>query len=461
MSDDTQPPLTLSGGKDWRGQFYLHSFVQLSLADGKIERREHVWIKRFLNDHGLAHLIPHLTELIACGGCDQAELEGLTRRAAAELSMAEKRRFVYNLAQLVQSKGAFKPEEHESILDLAERLGVADTDADAIIRSVYNINDTFTAILGLLAIGVILYFTQAVIVPLVIAIFITMIIHKVEGLVARALRLRRFRWLNKIAAMVLILGVLFGLIMAAVVSARDIATRFPFYEARITQALQDSPMTQGALTWMQESGVLEQLKQLPIGSTISGFLGSLIKLLGNFVLVVIFTGFLVFSTTAFTGVLQEMNDKISAYITIKTMMSLLTGLVTYLLCWSFGVDFALFWATLGFLLNFIPSVGSIVATVPPIVLAMVQLDSWAALIAFAVLFVVMQVGVGQVLEPKLMGTRLAIKPVAILLGLIFWGFLWGIPGMFLATPLMALMRILSSYFNFSRGLERLLASDKS
>ncbi|HOX42480.1 MAG TPA: AI-2E family transporter [Myxococcota bacterium] len=454
-------PKTTPFGDDWRGHFYLHSFVQLSLADRQIERREQVWIKRYLNDHGLAHLLPHLAELIACGGCDEHELEELTRRAAAELSMAEKRRFIYNLAQLVQSKGAFNPEEHGSILDLAERLGVADTDADAIIRSVYSINDTFTAILGLLAIGVILYFTQAVIVPLVIAIFITMIIHKVEGLVARALGLRRFRWLNKIAAMVLILGVLFGLVMAAVVSARDIATRFPYYETRMSQTLQESPTAQAALAWMQENGVLEQLKQLPIGSTVSGFLGSLIKLLGNFVLVVIFTGFLVFSTTSFTGVLQEMNEKISAYITIKTLMSLLTGLVTYLLCWAFGVDFALFWATLGFLLNFIPSVGSIVATVPPILLAMVQLDSWAAIVGFAGLFVVLQVLMGQVLEPKLMGTRLAIKPVAILLGLIFWGFLWGIPGMFLATPLVALMRILSSYFNFSRGLERLLAADKS
>ncbi len=456
MADPSSTP----GQADWRGRFYLHSFVQLSLADGKIERREQVWIKRFLNDQGLACLVPQLHELIACGGCEEAELEALTRRAAAELSMAEKRRFIYNLAQLVQSKGAFNPEEHESILDMAERLGVADTDADAIIRSVYSVNDTFTAILGLLAIGAILYFTQVVIVPLVIAIFITMIIHKVEGLVARALRLRRFRWLNKIAAMVLILGVLFGLIMAAVVSARDIATRFPYYETRMTQTLEDSQVAQAALAWMRENGVLEQLGQLPIGATVSGFLGSLFKLLGNFVLVVIFTGFLVFSTSSFSGVMQEMNEKISAYITIKTVVSLLTGLVAFLLCRLFGVDFALFWATLAFLLNFIPSVGSIVATVPPILLAMLQLDSSVAVITFGGLFVLMQVLLGQVLEPKLMGTRLAIKPVAILLGLIFWGFLWGIPGMFLATPLMALLRILSSYFNFSRGFERLLAADK-
>jgi len=192
--------------RDWRGLFYLHCFVHLSLADRKIERREQVWIKRYLGDHGLGHLIPRLQELIACGGCDEAELEELTKRAAAGLSMAEKRRFLYNLAQLVQSKGAIQPQEYENILDIAERLGVAETDADAIIHSVYSVNDTFAAVMGLLAIGAILYFTQVVIVPLVIAIFISMIIHQVESLIARALRLKRFRWLNKVAAMVAILG---------------------------------------------------------------------------------------------------------------------------------------------------------------------------------------------------------------------------------------------------------------
>jgi predicted PurR-regulated permease PerM len=283
----------------------------------------------------------------------------------------------------------------------------------------------------------------------------------VDTLVVRALRLHRFRWLSKIAAMVLILGVFFGLVMAAVVSARQIVARFPSYETGLTQALEHSAVVQAALTWMRNHGLLEQLKQLPIGSAISSFLGSLITLLGSFVLVVIFTGFLVASTTSFTGVLQEMTDKISAYISIKTLISLLTGLLTYLLCWAFGVEFALFWATLAFLLNYIPTLGAIVATVPPILLGAVQIHSWAALGAFAALFVVMQVALGQVLEPKLQGTRLAIKPVAILLGLIFWGVLWGIPGMFLATPLVAFMHILSSHFNFSRGFERLLAAGKN
>jgi predicted PurR-regulated permease PerM len=447
-------------GEDWRGLFHLYCFLDLSLSDRKLERREVVWIKRYLTNHGMRHLHPHMYALIGQGGCDQRVLGQLVERAARKLNMGEKRRFIYNLAQLVQSKGSIGQAEYENILNLSEKIGVPDTEADAIINSVYNVNDTFMTIVGMLAIGAILYFTQVVIVPLVIAIFITMIILKVEGAIASALHLRRFRWLNKLAAMVLVLGFFFGLAMAASVSGRDIANRFPYYEDRISHALQSSETAQAALEWFQESGVVDQLKQVPVGSMVSSFLGSLFKLLGNFLLIVIFTGFLVFSSSSFTGILQEMNEKISAYISVKTLISLLTGALVYALCRIFGIDFALFWAILGFLLNYIPSVGSIAASIPPILLSMVQLESWALVGLFALIMTVTQIFLGQVLEPKLMGTRLALKPVAILLGLIFWGFLWGIPGMFLATPLMALLRILSSYFNFSRGFERLLAADK-
>jgi predicted PurR-regulated permease PerM len=435
---------TTSSDLDWRDLFHLHAFLSLGLSDHQIERRELVWIKRYFARRG-HELLVEMDRWLECGHCDQEQLGELVDRASAEL------------AQMCKSKGSISTTEYERILDLAEQIGVRDTDADAIIHSVYSINDTFMAIVGLLALGAILYLTQVVIVPLIIALFVTMIINKVEGLVASALSLRRLRWLNKVVAMVLILGVLFGLAMAAVVSGKEIATRVPYYEQKIGAMLEASPAAQKALRWARESGLHEQLGKLPIGGTIKSFLGSLVNLLGNFVLVMIFTGFLVFSGESFTGILQEMNEKISAYISIKTLVSVITGALVFVLCLAFGIDFALFWAILGFLLNYIPSVGSIIATAPPILLSMIQLDSWGGVIAFAALFIVLQVLLGQVLEPKLMGDKLAVKPVAILLGLIFWGFLWGIPGMLLAAPLMALLRILASYFNFSRSFERLLA----
>jgi AI-2 transport protein TqsA len=445
--------------EELRDLAHLHAFLSLSLSDRTIERRELVWIKRFFSRRRQQPIRERLQRIVDEGRPQHEELQRLMARAADELSMGEKRRFVYNLAQLCKSKGRIREVEYERILDLGGRLGVEDTEADAIINSVYSVNDTFMAIVGLLALGVILYATQVVIVPLIIALFITMIINKVEGLVSSGLSLRRLRWVNKIVAMVLILGVMFGLVMAAAVSGKEIAARVPYYEQRIRDTLEQSPLAQRALTHLGKGGVTKQLGRLPIADTVKGFLGSLVNLVGNFVLVVIFTGFLVFSGASFRGILQEMNDKISGYISIKTLISVLTGVVVFGLCSIFGIDFALFWAILGFLLNFIPSVGSIVASIPPILLSMIQLESWTTVALFAVIFIVAQVLLGQVLEPKLMGSKLAVKPVAILLGLIFWGFLWGIPGMFLAAPLMALMRILASYFNFSRSFERLLAAE--
>lgn len=462
MSTDALPePLTTATApaEDWRDVFYLEAFLDLSLADRPIERRERVWIKRFLANRDKPHLYRRMDEIIQAGRCDADELRLLVRRAAAELSMGEKRRFLYNLAQLFQSKGTLSTPAYGRILDLAETLGVPDTEADAMLHSVYRINDTFIAILGLLACGVIVYLTRSVFVPLVISIFLTMIINRIDGAIASVLRLRRLRWFTKLAAMVAILGVLFGLVMAAIVSGTDIASRYPEYESRFVTALHESETAQSVLAWLGDKGVLAPLEQLPIGDLVSDFLGSLLSLLSNFVLVVIFTGFLVFSSSSFTGVLAEMNKKVGTYISTKSLVCLLTGLTVYVLCSVFGVDFALFWALLAFLLNFIPVVGSIIASLPPILLAVVQLDSWTAIVFFLVLMTVSNTFLGQVLEPKLMGARLALKPVAILLGLVFWGLLWGIPGMFLATPLMVLLRILASYYNFSRRFERLLATD--
>ena len=450
------------GEDDWEGQFHIHTFLSLTLADRRIERRELVWIKRYFLHRGQGRLYRRLQQIIKDGSFDAAALPPLVQRAREQMPSADKRRFIYNLAQLCKSKGEIHADEYRNVLDVAEQIGLEDTEADSIINSVFSINDSFTAIMGLLALGVILYVTQPVIVPLVIAMFITMIINKVEGLVKVVPFFHRIKLFTKLGAMVVILGVLFGLVMAAVVSGEDIAKRWPSYEVKVRLSLKNAELLaeERGLPWPDHNELIRQAQKLPIGATVSGFFSSLFALLGNFILVVVFTGFLVFSSIPYTGILQEMNEKIGIYISVKTIMGLLTGVGVYLICMGFGIDFALFWATISFLLNFIPSVGSIIASVPPIVLSMIQLGSWASVLFYGACLIVMHLLIGQVLEPKLMGSRLAVKPLAILLGLIFWGFLWGLPGMFLAAPLMALLRILASYFNFSRNFERMLADDQ-
>ena len=449
----------VASGDDWHDIFYLNAFLRLSMTDQGIARRKLVWIKRFLANRGKPDLGRRMAEILRAGHCESGELEQLTVRARAELSMADKRRFVYNLAQLFQSRGTLSDLEYGRILDMAEQLGVPDTESDAMLHSVHRINDTFFAVLGLLACGIVIYLTRSVVIPLVIAIFLTMIISRVDGAIASALKVRRLRWLTKLAAVAAILAVVFGLVMVAVVSGADVASRLPEYGARLQTSLHDSALAQKALAWLGDNGVLAQLKQLPLGTMVTGFLASFVGLLSDFMLVVIFTGFLVTSSSAFTGVMAEMNKKTGAYISTKSLVSLLTGVVVFLLCWAFGIDFALFWALIAFLFNYIPVVGAVAASVPPILLSIIQLQSWTAIVAFALSMILAGTLLGQVIEPKLMGNRLAIKPVAVLFGLIFWGMLWGIPGMFLATPLMVLLRILASHFNFSRSFERLLATE--
>jgi AI-2 transport protein TqsA len=446
---------------DWRDLFYLYAFLDVSLSPGGIERRERVWIRRFLAHRGKRCLFALMDEVIALGRPNEAELQRLFERAANELSAGEKRRFIYNLAQLFESQGTLSAPQYEKLLEVAEKIGVSDMDADSMIRSVYSITNTFVAIMGVLALGTILYLTRSVIIPLVVAILMTMIIKKVESVITSAFPERRLRWVTRLGATVVILAVFFGLATAAVVSATDVVNRFPDYQVKFTKVMQDSAGVQSALGWLRAKGLLGQLQQLPIGDILTSVLGSLVALIGNIVLVVIFTGFMVFSSSRFTGLLQEMNETIGAYIAVKTLMCLLTGALFVVMCWIFGIDFALFWGLLAFLLNYIPSVGSIIATLPLILLAAIQLHSWPSVALFAVILLVVQQFIGQILEPKLMGMRLSLKPVAILLGLIFWGLLWGIPGMFLATPLMVLIRIVSSYFNVTRGFERLLASETS
>ncbi len=128
--------------------------------------------------------------------------------------------------------------------------------------------------------------------------------------------------------------------------------------------------------------------------------------------------------------------RINRYMSIKSLTSLVTGVVLWAWLSILGVDFAALWGILAFLLNFVPTVGSIIAAVPPVLLALVQLGLQEALLA-SLGFLVVNIGVGNFLEPRVMGRGLGISTLAVFLSLLLWGWLFGLVGMFLAVPLTA------------------------
>jgi predicted PurR-regulated permease PerM len=140
-------------------------------------------------------------------------------------------------------------------------------------------------------------------------------------------------------------------------------------------------------------------------------------------------------------IVDKIDRQVQKYLVIKTGISFLSGTLTMIVLLAFGVDFALLFGFLTFLLNFIPSLGSIVSMGLASVIAAFQFGSIFPALWILILLVGLDAVISNLLEPKLMGQGLGLSPLAVLFSLFFWGWLWGIPGMILAVPIMAVIKI--------------------
>ncbi len=225
-----------------------------------------------------------------------------------------------------------------------------------------------------------------------------------------------------------------------------------------------------ALSWIGNTlpgldieAVLKELKNSITPGSIASIIGSLfgkfISVFGSSTLLfLLYYLFLLAGATRFPAYMEYVigtdnsgnrreisrrtQKSISTYMLIKTLSSLLTGILFGLTCWIFGLRFALFWGFIAFLMNYIPSVGSIIATVFPLLMALIQFDSIGIILAVSAVLVLIQLVIGNIIDPMLMGNHLRFNTVSILFGLLFWGYLWGVPGMLLAVPFMVIIRML-------------------
>lgn len=157
----------------------------------------------------------------------------------------------------------------------------------------------------------------------------------------------------------------------------------------------------------------------------------------------------------------RMNKLISKYLFIKIIISSATGLLFYLTAVLVGMDFPLVWGVLALILNFIPTIGSIVVTASAILMAIVQfLPNWDIVLIAGALFISIQMILGNILDPKLQGVQLNISPLVILISLAIWGYVWGILGMFLAVPLTSILQIVCASSENLKPVAILLSTGK-
>jgi AI-2 transport protein TqsA len=138
--------------------------------------------------------------------------------------------------------------------------------------------------------------------------------------------------------------------------------------------------------------------------------------------------------------LREFESDLQRYLVIKTLISLATGLCVGALCWAMGLDFAMLLGVIAFLLNFIPTMGSILAAIPAVMIAGVTIGLGAAALVGGG-FLAINVIFGSILEPQIMGRKLGLAPIVVVISLVFWGWIWGPVGMILSVPLTMAMKI--------------------
>ena len=165
------------------------------------------------------------------------------------------------------------------------------------------------------------------------------------------------------------------------------------------------------------------------------------------------------NTNSSISYLDTIGKNIRHYLSIKTMTSLITGVIVWLGLTIVGVDYAIIWALIAFLLNYIPNIGSIIAAIPAILFAAIQMGYVGALWTTGI-FLVANMVVGNIIEPRVMGQGLGLSTFVVFLSLIFWGFVLGTVGMFLSVPLTMTIKIILEQKPETRWIAVLLGTDE-
>ena len=357
---------------------------------------------------------------------------------------------------------------------------------------VKNTQTVCLVVLATIAVGASLDYLESVLLPFVIALFVVIGCRPILEFVEKRLRLHRFFAFVVTFSVGVALLISFSLMI--IVSANDLAANKGRYEARmkrivewvamhIPKSVEESiepssdlspqPGVDGETISPKDQKALEVSKSMhemlaSISSFVQGqmlqFAGSLSSLLSYSVLILIFVFFLLSGGESRSGnggpnqFLLELESQIRRYLFMKTIISAVTGFTFGFVLWLFGVPLAVVFGLLCFLLNFKPNIGPLISTVAPVPFLVLNSDMspTSAIICF-VLIATIQFVSGNVIETRWMGKSFDVSPVFLLLALMFFGLVWGIIGMFLATPIVSIIKIILYQNPPSRPIAELMA----
>jgi len=327
------------------------------------------------------------------------------------------------------------------------------------------------------AVVVIFIYGKNLIIPFVIALIFWFLIKEIRD-VFNKIKFIDEKIPNSIlniigfAAIFLIIG---GVVKILSVNIQQLSTQLPAYQSNITKITESINTT---FNIDVISSVKEFLGEYEYTKLLSVLFSSLTDIFGDAFLIIIYTLFLLLEEPYFSKkikaiysksedqkevnqVFKQLDKSIGRYLSLKTLISLITGILSYIALISIGLDAPLFWAFLIFLMNYIPTVGSLIATAFPTMFAMLQFGELMPGVWVLIIVGSIQLIVGNFLDPKLTGSSLNVSPLVVLIGLAFWGAIWGIIGMILSVPITVMLIIIFSEFRQTRPIAILLTKDGS
>ncbi len=278
---------------------------------------------------------------------------------------------------------------------------------------------------------------------------------------------------QNVLTFIIVFGAFYLFSNILVSSAENIQDKIPEYQANLNTMINEFhlPIDLDYKTWLSKF-----TDQFDLSSLLGVAVSSVSSIFSNTVLILLYLVFILIESSSFKNkleklypnkankehidsVIESINESMSSYISLKMLTSFLTGFLSYIVLSIVGVDFAIFWAYLIFLLNFIPTIGSMIATIFPVLVALMQFGTLLQPGIVLVAVGAIQVLVGNFLEPKLMGNSLNVSPLVVLISLAFWGWLWGVVGMIISVPITIMIIIVCTQFKDLRWIAILLSSD--
>jgi AI-2 transport protein TqsA len=319
-------------------------------------------------------------------------------------------------------------------------------------------------LLSAVAAGFVFFWFRSVLIPFVLSVFFAYGLGPLVDVQIVKLRVPRpLAVLVTLLLGVLLLGMIGGLVS---MSVRQLSANAFDYQQNIEQIVDQvmrSPLLERLGLDPEISYDIRSLVPTDrLGSLLVGATNAIVDVLSKGFIVLIFLFFLLMGgalrDAAASGVRAEVEHKIRRYIVVQGLLSAVTGFLIGTILVVLGVPLAMTFGLCAFLLNFIPNIGSILATLLPLPIVLVSPEISTTVAVLAILLPgLVQLGIGNVIAPKVLGDSLDLDPVTILLALMIWGTLWGVVGMLLAAPITAVMKILFERTEVTAPLARLMA----